>query len=97
MAHEVIWTQDVYDEFIRKGNLSPIERKIFDSRVLQQYTIQMQSFEFNMSVSSINDIIYEIKKKYDEVQETSDILKPRENKTKRKKREREEKARLITN
>lgn len=96
MAHEVIWTQEVYDEFIKKANLNPTERKIFDSRVLKEYTIQMQSSEFGICVSRINEIIYEIKKKYDDVQKTSDILKPRENKSKRKKREKEERNRINT-
>ena len=81
MAHEVIWTKPVLDEFIRLGNLSETEEKVIRLRA-RDWTRTRIGLELSMSESAVDQRVKILKQKYDEVQPYSDILKPRKKRTK---------------
>lgn len=81
MAHEVIWTKPVLEEFIRLGNLSETEEKVIRLRA-RDWTRTRIGIELNMSESAVDQRVKILKQKYDECQPYSDILKPRKKRTK---------------
>ena len=76
MSRQVLWNRVVLEEFLRLANLTPDEEKIMRTR-LSGWTIQRQSMELGMSVSSVNRSIRHIKQVYDAVQPYSTILPKR--------------------
>ena len=76
MAHQVLWTTVVLEEFIRLGGLTDEEEEIMRTR-MAGWTITRQSMELGMSVSKVNKIINRLKIKYDSVQPYSTILPKR--------------------
>lgn len=67
MAHQVLWTDKLTEEFIQKGALSEDEAYIMRTRV-RGYTVQQQSNYLSKSPATIGRMIKHLKKKYDAVQ-----------------------------
>lgn len=76
MAHQVIWTRAVLEEFIRVGGLTDTEETIMRTRAAGMSRVE-QSMKLGMSVSSVDRAILRIKKKYDEAAKWSPILPDR--------------------
>lgn len=76
MSHEVSWNKIIVEEFVELAMLNPEEEMILRTRVANWSRVK-QSCEFNMSLSKIDRIIRNLKRKYDEVQKYSVILPPR--------------------
>lgn len=81
MSKEVLWTREVYEEFVRLANLSELEAKVLKARVVDDWKIQRQALEFNVSPSTIDRVVSRLKVKYDACQKRSDILPPRNKKS----------------
>ena len=64
MAHEVSWTKSIYDEFCSEAMLSDLEKAILKTRI-QNWSRVKQATEFNLSVSAVDRIIKNLKRKYD--------------------------------
>lgn len=77
MAHQVIWTEEVIQEFKAKALLTDEEVSILYMRARNKSIIE-QSMALGISPSTVNSITKRLKLKYDEVQPFSDILKPRQ-------------------
>jgi len=67
MSNEVVWTEKVLEEFIKKGNLNPEQEYIMRSRC-HKTPVSQQATYLNCSESSVHRKIAEIKKVYDAVQ-----------------------------
>lgn len=76
MAHQVIWTKIILEEFIREGNLTDFEAQIMHTRAAG-WTRTKQCDVFGVSESTLDRTIKILKKKYDEVQKYNCILPPR--------------------
>lgn len=76
MTKQVPWNEAIYSEFCKLAMLSTIEREVLRTRIMG-HSITQQSIEFNLSRSTINRIISNLKRKYDEVQKLSDKLPER--------------------
>lgn len=76
MAHQVIWTKAVLDEFIRIGGLTETEEIIMRTRAAGMSRVE-QSMKLGMSLSSVDRAILRIKRKYDEASKWSPILPER--------------------
>lgn len=76
MAHQVIWSKIVLEEFISLAGLTDTEEKIMRTRVAG-WTITKQAQTFGMSESSVSRVIKVLKVKYDAVQPYSPLLPPR--------------------
>lgn len=72
----MIWNKPVYEEFVRLAMLNETEQKVLETRI-KEWTITKQCMELNLTRSTVNKIIKNLKRKYDEVQPMSEILKPR--------------------
>ena len=81
MSKEVLWTQEVIDEFIRLGNLSELELKVLKTRVFNHWKIPYQAYKFSVSQSTIDRTIFNLKIKYDACQKRSAILPERDKKS----------------
>lgn len=80
MAHEVSWTKSIYDEFCEEAMLSELERAILRTRI-QNWSRVKQASEFNLSVSAVDRIIKNLKRKYDCAALNNPILPERHKKT----------------
>lgn len=77
MAHQVIWTKEVLENFIELAMLSEEEVFIMRTRI-KGWTVTRQAIELNKSESSVHRSISLLKKKYDKVQaEHPEIFPPR--------------------
>lgn len=76
MSKTVNWNEDIYTEFCKLAMLSITEREVLRTRIMG-YSIVQQSMELGLSTSTVNRIIANIKKKYDNVQPLSDKLPKR--------------------
>lgn len=76
MAHQVLWSKIILEEFIRLAALTRDEEEIIRTRVAG-WTITEQSMKLGMSVSKVNAIVARLKVKYDKVQPYSPLLPPR--------------------
>ena len=76
MAHQVLWSTPVLEEFIRLGNLTKEEEEVMRMRVAGKSILE-QSYALGMSVSTVNRIVSRCKVKYDCVQPFSTILPER--------------------
>lgn len=76
MSHQVIWTREVLDAFVREACLTDFQRELMETRIAGM-SVTAQAYFFNRSVSSINREIARLKLLYDEAQLHSKILKPR--------------------
>lgn len=77
------WNEIIYSEFCKLAMLSGIEREVLRTRIMG-YSITQQAAKFNVSPSTINRIIAELKVKYDAIQPYSDILPKRRSSAKEK-------------
>lgn len=73
MTKTVNWNEVIYSEFCKLAMLNGLEREVLRTRIMG-YSITQQAAEFNVSASTINRIISNLKKKYDDVQPYSDKL-----------------------
>lgn len=74
MSHQVLWTDELTENFIKKGALSDDEAFVMRTRA-RGYTVSQQAQYLNKSNSSIERMINKLKKKYDAVQkENPDIF-----------------------
>lgn len=76
MSHQVLWSKLILETFIKEANLTKEQQMIMRTRVAGMTRVQ-QSWQFNMSLSTIDKIISRLKKKYDQVQKYNPILPPR--------------------
>lgn len=67
MSHQVLWTDKLTEEFIKKAALSEDEAFIMRTRA-RGYTVTQQAMSLNKSESTVHRMIATIKKKYDAVQ-----------------------------
>ena len=77
MAHEVMWTKQIVEEFSEEAMLSDFENQILRTRVKGMSRLE-QSMMMHCSLSKIDRTIKELKKKYDAVQTYDVILPPRQ-------------------
>lgn len=83
MAHEVSWTKLIYDEFCTEAMLSELEAEILKTRI-QNWSRVKQATEFNLSVSAVDRIIRNLKRKYDCAALNNPILPERHKKSAKK-------------
>ena len=76
MAHEVVWTRAVLEEFKREACLNEFQTELMETRI-SGMTIRQQAFYFHRSEATISREIRKLKKLYDEAQKHSEILRPR--------------------
>ena len=76
MAHQVLWTKAVEEEFIEKANLNDQQIALLRSRIRGD-TITKQADMFHTSTATISRQIAQLKLLYDAVQRDSDTLPPR--------------------
>lgn len=76
MICTVPWNEILYLEFGKLAMLSDIEKEVLRTRIMG-YTITQQSMILNVSESTVNRIIAQLKQKYDDVQKYSDKLSER--------------------
>lgn len=67
MAHQVLWTDNLTEKFIKLAALSEDEAYIMRTRA-RGYTVTQQSLYLKKSESTIHRAISNLKKKYDAVQ-----------------------------
>lgn len=75
MAHQVLWTDKLTEEFIKKGALSDEEAYIMRTRA-RGYTVTQQALFLGLSESTIHRMIAKLKIKYDAVQKENPDLFP---------------------
>lgn len=76
MSKQVPWNKVVLEEFISLAALTKEEEIIIRTRVAG-WTRTRQALELGFSLSSVDRIIANLKRKYDDVQKYSAILPPR--------------------
>lgn len=76
MAKEVPWTKIIMETFITEACLTKEEEIVLRTRCAGWSRVR-QADELGMSLSSIDRIIKNLKKKYDQVQKYDPILPPR--------------------
>lgn len=76
MAHQVIWTKIILEEFIELANLDETEEMIMRTRAAG-WTRTEQSMKLSLSLATVDRIIKRLKAKYDQVQPYSVLLPPR--------------------
>ena len=79
MSHQVIFTREIVDEFIKEAMLTEDEIFIIKTRV-SGWSRQQQANELNISVQSIDRIIRRLKNKYDKVAENNTKFPARKHK-----------------
>ena len=67
MSKQVMWTDKLTEEFIKRAALSDDEAYVMRSRA-RGYTVTQQSLHLNKSVATVHRMIATLKKKYDAVQ-----------------------------
>jgi len=67
MAHQVIWTDKLTEDFCRLAMLSEEESFIIKTRA-RGYTISYQAMQLNRSEAWVHKCVANLKKKYDNVQ-----------------------------
>lgn len=78
MAKQILWNRIIVDEFIRLAMLSDEEILVLETRAKGLTRVQ-QSIKLGMSVSTVDNIIRRLKRKYDNVQKHSQVLPKRLN------------------
>lgn len=68
MSHQILFTRNILDEFIKEAMLTKDEEFIIRTRVAG-WSRQQQASELNISVQSVDRIIKKMKIKYDQVAE----------------------------
>lgn len=76
---QVLWNKPIYDEFIRLTILTDTQKKVIDLHVKGK-TLTQIAMEINLSESSVQRTIKDLKIIYDSVQPYSDILPIRKTK-----------------
>lgn len=76
MAHQVIWTKIILEEFIELANLDETEEMIMRTRAAG-WTRTEQSMKLCLSLATVDRAIKRLKAKYDQVQPYSVLLPPR--------------------
>lgn len=75
MAHQVLWTDKLTEEFIQKAALS--DEEAFVMRTMARgYTVTYQAMQLSCSEQKIHKMIAQLKKKYDAVQKEYPELFP---------------------
>lgn len=76
MTKQIVWTKQIVEAFISEAYLN--ERQAFIIRTRAKgYSIARQADELCLSVDQINKDIAKLKKIYDSIQESSEILPKR--------------------
>lgn len=75
MAHQVLWTDKLTEEFIQRAALSEDEAYIMRTRA-RGYTVTQQALALGLSESTIHRMISKLKIKYDAVQKEHPDLFP---------------------
>lgn len=76
MAHEVPWNKYICETFIELAMLTKEEEMVLRTRIAGFSRLQ-QAEKLNMSVATIDRIIKELKRKYDNIQKFDPLLPPR--------------------
>lgn len=76
MSKQVPWNKIIVETFVEEALLSKDEEWILRTRAAG-WTITKQAQYMNVSESTINRMIYELKKKYDNVAKYNPLLPPR--------------------
>lgn len=76
MAKEIMWTKTIIEEFVAEAMLSDEEEMILRTRA-KGWTRTEQSMKLNISLTKLDRIIKNLKRKYDNVQKTNPLLPPR--------------------
>ena len=77
MANQVKWSRKTFEDFCKYGMLNSDEIYILESRI-QGTPISEQSYQLNVSPSTVSRMISKMKKKYDTVQKLHpDLFPPR--------------------
>lgn len=76
MTKQVFWTKKVLETFIDEGNLNARQEYIMRTRI-KGYSIVKQAENLHLSVDQVNKEIATLKKLYDFIQQSNDILPPR--------------------
>lgn len=77
MAHQVLWSESILEEFIQKAALTEEEEKVMRTRVAG-WTRTRQAMELQISIPTLDRIIARLKVKYDAIQkENPDSFPPR--------------------
>lgn len=81
MAHQVPWNKVILETFIQEALLTKEEEWIMRTRVAG-WTITQQADKLGMSKSSVDRLIRNLKKKYDNMERTNPLLPPRKSSAK---------------
>ena len=73
---QVPWCLPIYNEFVRLAMLSDFEAKMLEMRIRKKSRLQIAD-ALHTDVSTVDDCLKNLKRKYDNVQRFSDILPPR--------------------
>lgn len=76
MSKQVPWNKIILETFIEEAMLTKEEEMIMRTRVAG-WSRTKQSLELGMSVSTVDRIIADLKRKYDNVQKYNPLLPPR--------------------
>lgn len=76
MSKQVPWNKIILETFIEEAMLSKDEEMIMRTRVAG-WSRTKQALELGMSISTVDRIIADLKKKYDNVQKYNPLLPPR--------------------
>lgn len=85
MAHQVEWTENVYEQFCKRGMLTSEECWIMKTRIIDEMPISIQAYKLNCSKSRIERKIKKLRKKYDAVQKEYPDIFPKRKRSKREK------------
>lgn len=75
MSHQVLWTDKLTEEFIKRAALSEDEAYIMRTRA-RGYTVTQQALYLGVSESTVARMIAKLKIKYDAVQKENPDLFP---------------------
>ena len=76
MAHQVLWTDKLTEDFIRLAALSEDEAYIIKTRA-RGYTVTQQALYLNKSEATVHRMISRLKEKYDAVYEEHPNIFPK--------------------
>lgn len=76
MSKEVDWTKSIYERFCAEAMLSELEREIMRTRILG-WSRTKQALHFNLSLSAVDRIVSNLKRKYDAASKECDDLPAR--------------------
>lgn len=77
MAKQVVWTKPVLEDFIRLALMDERQEAVIRLHASGKSQVEI-CMQLNISESTLNRIIRELKDRYDEVQPHSEIMKPRQ-------------------